>query len=86
MLSSMLVKMLFLQVAALLQMLNMVYIHSTKCGWHNCDKIRGFYYQFTSVDKYMLSEKRHDVWLNYTAGNGKIGHVNQANNMYLFPG
>jgi len=20
------------------------------------------------------------------AGNGKVGHVNQANNMYLFPG
>ncbi|XP_027923839.1 NAD-dependent malic enzyme 2, mitochondrial-like [Vigna unguiculata] len=25
-------------------------------------------------------------WFKSCTGNGKVGHVNQANNMYLFPG
>lgn len=26
------------------------------------------------------------IFTNLSTGNGKVGHVNQANNMYLFPG
>lgn len=44
------------------------------------------YYRLPSISSLNYIGPNHSCMMYVLTGNGKVGHVNQANNMYLFPG